>query len=131
MSPAATVFVCTACRRKTGDGDGAFDHPGPALAERIKTLLADNAAITVTPVECLAVCTRPCTVALTAANKWTYVVGDLDNVQNCEDVAAMARAYAASDNGIVAWRERPQAFRKGVVSRTPPVGFVQPQQTQE
>lgn len=120
MTARATVFVCTSCRRQTGEDETLFDHPGPALAERVRDLLAGDATIEVVTVDCLAVCKRPCTVALAGEGKWTYVVGDLDNVAHCDDVAAAARAYAASDNGIVAWKERPLAFRKGVIARVPP-----------
>ena len=127
MSSRATVFVCISCRRKLGEGEDQFDHPGPALAERISAVLADDPTISVVPVECLAVCKRPCTVALAGDGKWTYVVGDLDNVAHFEEVAAVARAYAATDNGIVPWKERPATFRKGVISRIPPLGFIQPE----
>lgn len=127
MSSRATVFVCISCRRKLGEGEDQFDHPGPALAERVSAVLADDPTISVVPVECLAVCKRPCTVALAGDGKWTYVVGDLDNVAHFEEVAAVARAYAATDNGIVPWKERPATFRKGVISRIPPLGFIQPE----
>ena len=127
MSSRATVFVCISCRRKLGEGEDQFDHPGPALAERVSAVLADDPTISVVPVECLAVCKRPCTVALAGDGKWTYVVGDLDNVAHFEEVAAVARAYAATDNGIVPWKERPATFRKGVISRIPPLGFILPE----
>ena len=127
MPVRATVFVCTSCRRRLGDDEDNFDHPGPALAERVQVLLADDPSIEVVTVECLAVCKRPCTVALAGFGKWTYVVGDLDNVAHCEEVAAAARAYAATGNGIVPWKERPATFRKGVISRIPPLNFVQPE----
>jgi predicted metal-binding protein len=79
--------------------------------------------VRVTPVECLSVCKRPCTIALMAAGKWTYVVGDLDPEVHVDDVVSMAARYGLTENGIVPWRERPQSFRKGVVSRIPPLGF--------
>ncbi len=126
MSPRAKVWVCISGRRKLGEGEGNFDLPGPALADRVEALLADDDAIEVSRVECLAVCKRPCTVALTADNKWTYVIGDLDNAVHAEDVVAAARAFAATDTGIVPWKERPQTFRKGVISRVPPLAFIQP-----
>ena len=72
-------------------------------------------------VECLAVCKRPCTVAFAAEGKWTYVVGDLDEATNIGDVVSAALSYAVSENGIVPWKERPQAFRRGVVARIPPL----------
>jgi predicted metal-binding protein len=123
MSTRATVFVCVSCRRKIGEGENDFDHPGPALAERVRALLSDADDIDVVTVDCLAVCKRPCTVALAADGKWTYVVGDIDNVAHCDEVAAAARAFAASENGIVPWKERPATFRRGVISRIPPLGF--------
>lgn len=122
----ATVYVCTSCRRRTGEGEGDFDQPGRALAERVSELLAGDDGIDVVPMECLSVCKRPCTVALAAPGKWSYVVGDIDVATHGEDVASAARSFAASGDGIVPWRERPLIFRKGVVSRVPPLGFVQP-----
>ena len=123
----ATVFVCTTCRspiKGENGGEDRFDEPGGALLERLEELTKNDAEIAIQPVECLAVCTRPCTVSLVAENKWTYIVGDIDTDTHAEDVAAMARAYAASENGIVPWRERPKVFRKGVVARVPPVSEV-------
>jgi predicted metal-binding protein len=117
----AVVFVCTACRLVVDDGDGADNRPGLAFAAALREKLGSDPAVEVRAVECLAVCKRPCTVALIADGKWTYLVGDLDMAAHMDDVAVMARAYAASPNGIVAWRERPQCFRSGVVARVPPV----------
>jgi predicted metal-binding protein len=119
----AVLFVCTACRLVVEDGDGAANRPGLAFADALRDKLAGDPAVEVRAVECLAVCKRPCTVALIAEGKWTYLVGDLHTDQHMDDVAAMARAYAASENGIVAWRERPQCFRSGVVARVPPISM--------
>ncbi|MEQ1576245.1 MAG: DUF1636 domain-containing protein [Hyphomicrobium sp.] len=127
MTARTKVFVCISCRRQLGEDAGQFDHPGPALAARVRELLEDDGNIDVVSVDCLAVCKRPCTVALAAQGKWTYVIGDLDNVTHCEDVAAAARAFANSENGIVPWKERPTTFRKGVISRIPPLETLQPE----
>ncbi len=121
-----TLFVCVSCRRPLGgDGEDAFDLPGAALAERLAARLKDTGTITVAPVDCLAVCARPCTVALAGHGKWTYVVGDLDGLAHVDDIVAAALSYGATDNGIIPWKERPLAFRKGVVSRVPPVAPAQ------
>ncbi len=127
MTTVTKVFVCVSCKRRLGEGENDFDHPGPALAARVRALLADDAHIDVVEVDCLAVCKRPCTVALAGDGKWTYVVGDLDNVAHCEEVASAARAFAQSENGIVPWKERPATFRKGVISRIPPLSTIQPE----
>jgi predicted metal-binding protein len=119
----AVVFVCTACRLAVDDSDGADNRPGLAFAAALRDRLAGDPAVEVREVECLAVCKRPCTVALIGEGKWTYLVGDLHEAEHMDDVAAMARAYAASENGIVAWRDRPKCFRSGVVARVPPVSM--------
>jgi len=119
----ATIFVCTSCRRSLGEGEESFDQPGRGLVEAIEARLQGDGdrRITVTSVDCLAVCKRPCTIAFSAANKWTYLIGDLDPDSQVDEIVAAARSFAASDNGIVPWRERPASFRKGVIARVPPV----------
>jgi len=118
-----TVFVCVSCRRRIGDCDDAFDLPGPDLAEALRSRLQEggHAHVVVTPVDCLAVCKRPCTVALSGADKWTYLIGDLDPQLHVEEIVATALSFVASDNGIVPWRERPASFRRGVIARVPPI----------
>ena len=98
---------------------------GASLFEALGGRLAAEPDIALKPVECLSACKRPCTVALAAPGKWTYVVGDLKTESNLEDIAVAVRCYAASPVGIVPWRERPLSFRKGVVSRTPPLALTE------
>jgi predicted metal-binding protein len=121
-TPGGTVvFVCTTCRLVVENGDGAANRPGLAFAAALRDKLAGEPGVDVREVECLSVCKRPCTIAMIAQGKWTYVVGDLDIAVHLDDVATMARAYTDTENGIVAWRERPQCFRSGVVARVPPI----------
>jgi predicted metal-binding protein len=116
-----TVFVCVTCRGQEGESE----RPGRMFFDAVTAALRAREAcgVTVTPVECLAVCKRPCTVALAAPGKWTYVVGDLDHAAHADDVIAAALSFGAAADGIIPWRERPASFRKGVVSRVPPLGF--------
>jgi len=122
-----TVFVCVSCRRTNPDGKG-FHLPGHQLAMALQERLSAEGSITVTPVECLAVCNRPSTVALVGTDRWTYLIGDLDAEAHLEQIVASAEAYRLSDNGIIPWKERPEAFRKGVIARVPPLGFSHPEQ---
>jgi predicted metal-binding protein len=114
LSAAATLLVCITCKSDEGP-------MGSSLFEALGARLAAEPDIALIAVECLSVCKRPCTVALAAQGKWTYVVGDLRRESHLEDILSAARRYAASPEGIVPWRERPLSFRKGVVSRTPPL----------
>jgi predicted metal-binding protein len=117
----ATIFICVSCAV-----DGApSEQPGRALFEAVTSRLAarPEGMCTVKAVDCLAVCKRPCTIALAGEGKWTYVVGDLAPDTNADDVIAAAEAYGATANGIIPWRQRPQSFRKGVIARIPPLSF--------
>jgi predicted metal-binding protein len=100
----------------------AEDTPRPGAQ-----LLAELAAlpplpgVTIQPVECLSSCARGCAVALSAPGKWTYVYADLDPAAHAAAVLQGAALYAASPDGIVPWRERPEVFRKQSVARVPPL----------
>jgi predicted metal-binding protein len=115
---AATLLVCVTCKSDEGP-------MGPSLFEALRERLAAEPDIALKAVKCLSVCKRPCSVALAAPGKWTYVVGDLKRESHLEDIVVATRRYAASVEGIVPWRERPVAFRKGVVSRTPPLALAE------
>jgi predicted metal-binding protein len=117
--PAVTVFICVTCKHV--DEEGAC--PGQALFDTLQRRLpfAPGGDVALRAVECLSVCKRPCTVALSGPGKWTYVVGDLDVEANADDIVDAALKFAATPDGLIPWRERPKCFRKGVVSRTPPL----------
>ncbi len=122
---ACTIFVCISCGRRADDAGAIAEGPGPAFLDALKRGLEASGDLTLEAqaVECLAVCKRPCTVAFAAEGKWTYIIGDLDETAHIGDVVSAASAYASSDNGIVPWKERPPAFRKGVVARVPPLAW--------
>jgi predicted metal-binding protein len=115
------ILVCASCRAAGGDPDAA--RPGPILAAALARALdgAGDAGVTVETVECLSVCKRPCTVALSGQGRWTYIYGDLDPATGAETLLTFARQYRDTPDGIVPWRERAEAIRKGVVARIPPL----------
>ena len=113
-----TIFVCVSYR----DASDAERRPGAAFLDALRQRLdARDLSVRTEAVECLAVCKRPATIALAAAGKWTYVLGDLDAGTQIDDVIDSALRFGESENGIVAWKDRPVCFRKGVISRTPPL----------
>ena len=116
------IFVCVSCRQD-GEEDDAVATPGQALLKVIESRLQSDGRteVRVAAVECLAVCKRPCTVALCGADKWMYLIGDIDPEVHADEVVAAALSFAASDNGIVPWRQRPPSFRKGVIARVAPM----------
>lgn len=126
MTDEVEIFVCVSCAPRAEDT--THPRPGAMLAQSLNAHLTElgAAGIRVREVECLAVCKRPSTIAMTATGKWTYVIGDLIAEEHVADIAAAALAFQRSANGIVPWAERPVPFRKGVIARVPPLGFEQP-----
>jgi len=121
-SARTTIFVCVSCRLPIDGNESDFEKPGSELAAAIEAHLqgAGASGIDVRPVECLAVCKRPCTIAFAGQDKWTYLVGGVDAKSQAGEIADVAQRFATSEDGIIPWKERPLFFRKGVIGRVPP-----------
>jgi predicted metal-binding protein len=116
MSSSVTIYVCASCRAA-----GEVDET-PRAGARLATALeqaARDSALTVVPVECLSVCRRPVTIGFAAPGKWSYVFGDFAP-DAADAILAAARQFAAAPNGLIPWRERPEALKRGVIARLPP-----------
>ena len=114
-----TLTVCTTCRR--ADVDPEATRPGSILLEALKETGVPE-GVSIRGVECLSACKRGCSMVLSGGDKrWTYVYGDLDPNEHVDDILAGAAAYAATEDGLVPWRERPVVFRKQSIARIPPV----------
>lgn len=120
-----TLHVCVTCRAPDESKDDA-EKSNRAGARLHRALLAAAerglaSGVRVEPVECLSVCKRPATVAVAATGKWTYVYGDLDPETSAETILVGLGLYGATADGIVPWKERPDAFKRGVIARIPPL----------
>jgi len=110
------VSVCISC--KAGDGSGVV--VGPEMFEATRTALGD-AGVMVRPVQCLGVCKRPATVAVTSLDGYTFLFGDLQAESGTAALLSFVQSYQKSDYGLVPWRERADVLRKGMVARVPPL----------
>ena len=112
------LLVCTKCRRgEDVPEDGT--RPGALLYEHLVGQGIEN--VTITPVECLSNCDQGCTIALRGPGRWTYVYGRFDPQTGAPTVQEGAAKYAATSDGLVPWRERPEHFRKNCIARIPPL----------
>ncbi|MBO0753988.1 MAG: DUF1636 family protein [Bradyrhizobiaceae bacterium] len=114
---AVTVYVCVTCR-----GGKPLDQvpvPGEVLAAATARA-AEGTGIVVRPVRCLANCNRGLSAALRRDGAWTYVFGDLDPSDGAAVLIDGAKLFAAASNGLMPWRDRPDALKRGLVARTPP-----------
>ena len=111
------VYVCITCKVA---GEDAEERAGARLFRMLNepNTLSDT-PIELVPVECLSVCKRPCTVSFAAPGKWTYVYGDLPSETAAETILEGAALYSKTSDGLIPWKQRPDALKKGVVSRVP------------
>ncbi len=116
--PPVELLICTTCKREGADPEAA--RPGAVLHEALAGApLPGN--VVVKPVECLSNCSRGCTVALRGGTvRWTYVFGNLAE-DAVDTVVDGTTRYAATPDGLVPWRERPEHFRKNCIARIPPL----------
>ena len=113
-----TIYVCTTC--KTAE-DPSQERAGARLMSALEAaILETGSSVRVEGVECLSVCKRPCTVAFSAPGKWTYVYGDFVPDTAPETILAGAALYSAAEDGLIPWKQRPDALKKGVIARLPP-----------
>lgn len=120
--PTTTIYVCVTCRAED-DGLGDAARAGHRLLGALRDAVGQAPGIQLIPVECLSVCKRPCTVSFAAPGKWTYVYGDLPPDTAAPVILEAARLYGVSRDGLIPWKQRPDAIKKGVVARIPPTSL--------
>jgi predicted metal-binding protein len=106
------VSVCTTCKSEEADS-------GQSLLQAAKAAIGKT-NVTVRAVQCLGVCKRPGTVAITAPDGYTFVFGDLQGETGAAAISAFVSSYAQANYGLVPWRERAEVLRRGLVARIPP-----------
>lgn len=133
--PAATaaialhsILVCTTCASTWQNGQRVGTSGGENLFDRLQTHLQDHPheAIALVPTSCMSACSHACAVAFAAAGKHSYLFGDLPHdeanlAQTVAAIATCAQLYADRPDGLLAWGERPEPLKNGVLARIPPV----------
>ena len=120
-SAATTViYVCTTCRRPDDPED--YPRPGAALAAATARA-AENTGIAVQPLRCLANCKRGCSAVMQRAGAFSYVFGHLDPAADADALVEGAKLLSQSPDGLMPWRGRPEALKRGLIARVPPLDF--------
>jgi predicted metal-binding protein len=120
-----TIYVCTSCRTEGQPLEPRDERAGARLYAALNEAASAEGApkVTLVPVDCMSVCKRPVTVGFSTPGKWTYVYGDFAG-QVPEAAAATildgASRFAAAPDGLIPWKERPEALKRGVIARLPP-----------
>jgi predicted metal-binding protein len=124
--PVTEIVVCTTCRESGASRDLPAD--GLALFEAVQEALLisesdapNGLGLRVREQACMSGCSRACTVAFQAAGKHTYVIGDLlADAETAADVLICARLHHGHPDGTMAWGDRPERLRRGILAKVPP-----------
>ena len=127
-----TLFVCTTCDSTWKEGKRVGISGGQKLLEQLSYLHQDwelRDEFPIQPVECMSACSRPCAVSFTAAGKYTYLFGDLTAAEETLPAVSFAvldcaSLYHTQANGLLPWSERPEALKKGILARIPPLPII-------
>ena len=116
------IYVCTTCKLADEAGCAAPERSGARLHRALSALASERQSpVEIIPVECLSVCKRACTISFAAPGKWTYVYGDLPADTGADVILDGAALYGATSDGLIPWKQRPEALKRGVISRVPPL----------
>lgn len=124
-----TVFVCSTCATVWKEGKPQGKSGGEFFLAELQQQFKEwelQAEFTLQEVNCLSACSRACAVAFAAEDKYTYLFGDLPSqAETLPEVASAvlecAQLYYQKENGLLAWSERPEFLKNGVISRIPPL----------
>ena len=117
------LHVCTSCRPSGHSRNPATQRPGYRLYEKLIASVNHGplaGRVEVKPAQCLILCPRPCGIAVSAHNSWTYLFGDQDPDVDVTDILNCLELYLKSDDGMMQRRDRPASLQASVLGRLPP-----------
>lgn len=119
------LIVCTTCRPASNPRDQRA--AGDVLLEFVQAEQAfgqhgEWQVIEVRGVACTAGCSRACTVAFQAPQKYSYQFGDLVPTQEAaRQLLDCAVLHHQSPDGTLMRDQRPELLKNGILCRLPPV----------
>lgn len=119
-----TLFVCTSCRPTGFPREPKEDRPGFLLYHKILEALEGSDlqdSVNVEAAKCLSLCPRPCGVALTSGETWTYLFGDQDPATSVASILECVSIYLKCDDGEMPRGVRPPGLRESILGRLPPL----------
>ncbi|OUL23700.1 DUF1636 domain-containing protein [Nostoc sp. 106C] len=122
-----TLFVCKTCASVWQDGKRLGESGGEKLLKQLQDLAQNwdlRDEFPIQQVECMSACNRSCVVAFAAQGKITYLFGDLVVDASASAVLECASQYYSKIDGLLPWSERPEALKKGILAKIPPIPVV-------
>ncbi|MDZ7960832.1 MAG: DUF1636 family protein [Aulosira sp. DedQUE10] len=119
-----TLFVCTTCASEWKDGNRVGESGGQQLLKQLQELAQNwelQTKFSIQGVECMSACNHACVIALKGEEKLTYLFGNLAIDDSASAVLQCATQYYAKPDGLLPWSERPEALKRGILAKIPPL----------
>ncbi|MFM8746962.1 MAG: DUF1636 family protein [Aestuariivirga sp.] len=117
----ACLSVCFRCKPEGWRGDAEARRPGADLADAIETKAARRGIDleVLRDVRRMSQCKRPCVIAFSHPENFTYLFGDLDPAHDAPAIIDAFLLYGAKPDGFMERIERPEALQAGILGRLP------------
>jgi predicted metal-binding protein len=117
------VVVCNTCRVSADEREDADGARGGALLAAALREIAEDSGVAIQEMPCLFNCAQHCSIHLRAPGKIGYVLGRFEpTAEAARAILDYAVAYAASDEGVVPYRQWPEGVKGHFIVRVPPAG---------
>ncbi|MGR3485913.1 MAG: DUF1636 family protein [Paracoccaceae bacterium] len=117
---ATWITVCDTCKRDDHVPGAPTD--GERLAEAVEAAADGVAGLRTRRVSCLMGCARSCNVAIQAAGKLSYTLGEFEpGPEAAQALVGYATLHAAHETGVVPYRQWPEGVKGHFVTRHPPL----------
>ena len=118
-----TLDVCTSCRTAGAPREPKENRPGYILFRELRDPVSQSPLkdrVVIRSAACLSVCPRPCGIALSLPDSWTYIFGDQQPNETAQDILDCLSIYLSSTDGFMPRKSRPKSLRASILGRVPP-----------
>lgn len=115
------ITICDTCKRPGWETGNMALSDGEILANLIEKR-AEGSTVKTRRTSCLMGCTHGCNVAIQAAGKLAYTVGNFEpDARAADAIVTYAELHADSPSGQVPYKSWPQAIKGHFITRHQPL----------
>ncbi|WP_263194297.1 DUF1636 domain-containing protein [Shinella yambaruensis] len=111
------ILVCKGCKRTE-----RYRRPGGTMIANLRASIAETSLsdqFEVTGTACMGGCDQPCSVAVRAPEKASWLFFNLDPIEDVADIVRFAQIYAQLDDGWCRSVDRPGKLASNILARLP------------
>ena len=122
--PNPILLVCQSCNSVHCEEIDYEKSEGAYLVNQLLTLhqyWSRRNELEIRPTACLWMCSHPCAVVFSGANKSTYLFTKISSKNGAEALLQFGELYLDSDDGNIPWSKLSEPLKSGELARIPPV----------